>query len=208
MGADVAERVALLDPFERAGRDPQRLLQVGRAIERRAEALLDFLANARVVGVVAFVHVHRDDAVFPPGQRDDLIRLGDVQAHGFFGDDMDPGLQGGEDDLRVQRVGCGHGHDIQAGKGAQDLAPRLGAGEGPGRVARPALEVSPGAPGGCFGARRHRGQLEPDRGQVPRPAVQSHPPELRAEPGALQIRVGPRMHVAAKHSGSNQRDLD
>ena len=76
--ADVAERVALLDPLEGAGRDVQRLLQVGRAVERRADALLDLLANAQVVGVVALVHVHRHDAVLRARQLDDPVGLGDI----------------------------------------------------------------------------------------------------------------------------------
>ena len=161
-----------------------------------------------MVGVVALVHVHRDDAVLGARQLDDPVGLRDVQAHRLLGDDMDAGLERGQDDLRVQRVGRGHGHDIEVGKLAQDIQPRLLAGKGFGRMARPALEVLPGAAGGLFRARGDGDQLELDWPQIPRPGVQSDASELRADAGALQVGIGPRMHVPAEHAGADQGDLD
>ena len=141
-------------------------------------------------------------------QLDDPVRLGDVQAHRLLGEDVDAGLERGENHLRVQRVGRGHGHDIEVGKVAQDVQPRLRAGKRLRRVAGPAFEVLPGAPGGLLRARGHRHQLEFDWRQIPRPAVQSHAPELRADAGALQIGIGPRVHVPAEHARAHEGNLD
>ena len=186
----------------------QRLLQVRRAVKRLTDALLDLVPDAQMVGVVALVHVHGDDAVLRARQLDDPVGLRDVQAHRLFGENMDAGLERGQNDLRVQRVGRGHGHHIEVGKRAQDVQPGLLAGKGLGRVARPALEVLPGPAGGLFRARRDCDQLEFDWPQIPRPGVQSDASELRADAGALQVGIRPCMHVPAEHAGADQGNLD
>ena len=70
------------------------------------------------------------------------------------------------------------------------------------------LKLLPGAPGGLFCARGHCGKLELDGRQIPRPTVQSHASELRADAGALQIGIGPRVHVAAEHARAHECNLD
>ena len=105
-------------------------------------------------------------------------------------------------------VRCGHGHDIQVGELAQDVQPWLGAGERLGRVAGPAFEILLRAPGGLLRARGHGDELELHGRQFARPLVQAHAPELRADAGALQVRVSPGVNVAAEHAGAHQRNLD
>ena len=84
MRANVAEGIALLGPFEGAGRDFERFFEIGSAVERVADAVLDVVANAEVIGIVAFMHVHSDDAVFLFRERDDLVGFGDVGMTAIF----------------------------------------------------------------------------------------------------------------------------
>ena len=70
------------------------------------------------------------------------------------------------------------------------------------------LKFCPGAAGGLLRARGDCHQLELDRPQFPRPGVQPDASELRADAGALQVGIGPRMHVSAEHAGADQGDLD
>ena len=97
---------------------------------------------------------------------------------------------------------------IEVGKLAQNVQPRLPPGKGLRRVTRPAPVSVPGTFGGRFGACGNRDELELDGRQVPCPAVQPHPPELRANAAALQIAVGPGVHVPAEHAGAHKRNLD
>ena len=154
------------------------------------------------------MHVHCHNALLRLRQIDDLVRLGNVQAHRLFGEDMCPGLERGQNDLGMQWVWRGHGHDVEVGKVTQDFQPRLRTGKHFRGVACPELEVLTGAPGGLWGPRRHRHELELDGRQLPRPTVQSNSSELGTDAAALQVRVGPRMYIAAKHAGADECDFD
>ena len=124
MGAHIAERIALLGPFEGAGRDFEGFLEVGDPIQRFADTLFDVARDAQVIRVVTLVHIHRDHPVFFHRQLNDLIGLNDFEAHRLFSDDVRTGLQRCEDDLGVQVVRGGYGQDVEVGKIAQDINPR------------------------------------------------------------------------------------
>src|ERR1041384_2896814 len=85
--AHVTEGIALLNPFEGAGRDLQWLLEIRRTIQRIANPLADVLPNAQMVRIITLVHIHRHDSVFFSGEFDDLVSLGGVETHWFLGHD-------------------------------------------------------------------------------------------------------------------------
>src|SRR5207302_1547779 len=47
-----------------------------------------------------------------------------------------------------------------------------------------------------------------NRRKIPRPGIQPHPAQLRAQSGALQIGVCSQVNIAAKHPRADQRKLD
>ena len=96
MRPDVTERIAVFDPLKGLRGNLERLFQIREAIQRFAEAPGEDIANALVVGIVTFVHVHGHDAVALLRQCDDLVRLISQEAHRLFGEHMRARLQRGE----------------------------------------------------------------------------------------------------------------
>src|SRR5207237_8616162 len=67
MRSHVTEGITLLDPFESAGRDFQRFLQVRQPIKRLTDPVFNIIADPEVVGVIALVHVHGYEKLFFAG---------------------------------------------------------------------------------------------------------------------------------------------
>src|SRR4051812_765400 len=199
MRTDVAKRITLLDPFERASRNFKRLFEISCAIKRLADPVFDVVANPQVVRVEALMHVHGYDTILFPRQGNNLIGLRHMKAHRLFRNDMRPALKRSEDDFSVQVIRRSDGHDIQIWKIPKDLQPGLLAKVSFGRVAGPFLEILLNQPRRFFGSSRHRSQLEPDRREVSAPMIQPHSPELRRDAGPLQVSVSPRVNVATEH---------
>src|SRR5579862_8268599 len=75
-------------------------------------------------------------------------------------------------------------------------------------MAGPLLEGVASALGRGFGAGRDGRQLEGDRREIARPAIQADAAQLRREAGELQIRVGAQMDIRAEHAGADQGNFD
>src|SRR5439155_1464378 len=141
MGADVAERIASLDPFESAGGDFERLFQISGAIERLADALLNIIPNPQMVRIISLVHIDRDEAVFCAGEFDYLISFGDVEAHRFLRNNVRARFEPGENDSGMQMVGSCNSHHVQIRNFPNDLQPRSFAEKDLWRVAGPITKV-------------------------------------------------------------------
>src|SRR6266404_4107394 len=162
MRSDVAEGVALLDPFESAGRDFQRLLEVRESVKRLTDAVFYIVADPEVVRVIAFMHVHYNEALFFAGQLDNLIRLLNVQTQRLFSYHVGSILEGGQNNLGVQMVGRRYGYHIQFGKIAKQLLPRSLTRVCLGLMTSPSFEILRRAFGGLLCSRGNGDQFKPD----------------------------------------------
>src|ERR1044071_3202882 len=208
MCSDIAERIALLDPFKGARSHFKRFLKIGKSIKRRADAFLDLVLYPEVVRVIAFMHIDRDEPILFGCQFKYLVGFMNIQAQWLFCNYVRAMLKRGHDYLSVQMVRSGHSDDIQSWKITEELLPGRFTRVAPGLKTGEGLEVLCSPEGGLFGTSGNGNEFEFDLSQVASPRIQAEPSQLWSDARTLQVGISAKMHVASKHACANQSNFE